>query len=196
MRNIKYLLLLLVFSACRNQNPKDENQISSIKEVNSKGNEYPRIVDSLKITDLYDSARWIIYCMNCDDTCLSQNKNQLKKVITVGETELVNGGIKLYNDTIDFTFKYYMDTSEVKLTEWGYNYAGKGVQYKLSKKRLLSVIGYTTAVYMHVYGIQKDTNNRMFVPLQPEVIKYINENKNKLNPWFYNEAKRRGVIKE
>ena len=33
-------------------------------------------------------------------------------------------------------------------------------------------------------------------PLQPEVIKYIRQNKNKLDPWFRKEAIKRGVIKE
>ena len=37
---------------------------------------------------------------------------------------------------------------------------------------------------------------RLFNPLQPEVIEYIKKNKGKINPWFREEAIRRGVIKK
>jgi len=41
----------------------------------------------------------------------------------------------------------------------------------------------------------KKCPRRELVPLQPEVIRYIKQNKEKLDPWFRKEAIKRGVIK-
>jgi hypothetical protein len=49
---------------------------------------------------------------------------------------------------------------------------------------------------MVIFKIPSESKNRYFYPEQPDVIAYLNKNKTKLNKWFYEEAIKRGVIKE
>jgi hypothetical protein len=197
MRNIIILAAIVSLISCKSPSSNEEKTTASLHKDNVQ-NEYPKLIDSMGIKDLYDSARWLTYCINCDDTCAFNEESHIKDtIVTFGELDLLDRGTKLYSkDTIDITFKILMDTIEASFREKRPSSASNGVQYKISDKTLLSVIEYHDLPYHGVYGIPRRENERMFAPLQPEVIKYINVNKNKLNPWFYNEAKRRGVIKE
>ena len=63
------------------------------------------------------------------------------------------------------------------------------------KKGSDSILYYTSSTTMHSFW-EKGTYSRYDNPLQPEVIKYIKTNRDKLNPWFFKEAQVKGIIKE
>jgi hypothetical protein len=186
-----------MFSACQSVDKDNAEKYSSAKPEILIEPAYPAVIDSLNIRDLYDSARWLTYCINCDDTCFFHKQDHVKDtLVTFGELKIVNYDTKLYNnDTIDISFKFLMDTIRAYPSDAN-SRASLGAQYKISTKNLLTTIEYTTLKYRLLFGMPKIKKNRAFFPLQPEVVKYINNNKDKLNPWFHDEAKRRGVIKE
>ncbi len=64
-----YLLAggLLMLASC---NPQAEKKREELPKINMNRNNYPVIIDSLGIRDIYDSARWLIYCNNCDQKLL------------------------------------------------------------------------------------------------------------------------------
>jgi hypothetical protein len=64
-----------------------------------------------------------------------------------------------------------------------------GVQVRISDEKILGLIRGEGVVW------EKGPRSRYENPLQPEVIAYIKTNKDKLNSWFREEAKRRGIIK-
>lgn len=45
------------------------------------------------------------------------------------------------------------------------------------------------------FGEMTKSTNRLSYPLNPAVVNYIESNQKDLDPWFINEAKKRGVIK-
>ena len=63
-----------------------------------------------------------------------------------------------------------------------------------------SVLYYTITSHSHPYlsitcPDMSNCPSRFVNPLQPEVVKFINDHKTELNPWFYQMAKKKGVLK-
>jgi hypothetical protein len=67
---------------------------------------------------------------------------------------------------------------------------------------LVTGVGFDTTTKKKIYMVSSNVTithkgnpqSRYENPLQPEVIAYIKNNKDKLNPWFREEAKRRKII--
>ncbi|HTN44832.1 MAG TPA: hypothetical protein VL098_00690 [Flavipsychrobacter sp.] len=156
--------------------------------------EYPNEIKKLGLEYFYDKTKWTFYCQYCDER-LNLGKEQSTKdaVITFGMLPLIFDEVQVQNDSVEIGFSFYFKGKPV--TEQQYN-----------KSMLFSIM----------YNVEKDTvtyyresrfftrvccnpgqecRSRLIKPLQPEVIKYIYENREKLNRWFRDEAIKQGVIK-
>jgi hypothetical protein len=154
---------------------------------------YPKIIDSLGVQGLYDKTKWVLYCIYCDDTCvLKKGFSSTGGIKTFGELDLRFTELRQVGDTVELDFRFYNDTIRCDIASlMDYKKIATGVGYK---KNSDSILYYTSSTTMHSFW-EKGPHSRYETPLQPEVISYIMNHKESLNPWFLEEAKRKKIIK-
>jgi len=157
--------------------------------------DYPVEVLKLGKTKLYDKAKWFIYCIQSDRKVRFLSKTGIKTNITYGTLPLKFENLQLRGDTLEINFNFYYKGEVVdKLTD---NYPHRGAVYIGNSGK---IVMYTTNGHARYVWAKCDNPAKCIFreekPLQPEVIRYIKANKNKLDPWFRKEAIKRGVIKE
>lgn len=185
MRNFFLLLTIVVFGCNSNQQQKErQNEASS-----SKGTcfTYPKLVDSLQVRDLYDSARWFIYTWHCDESYLP--KYDTLKSITFGELPLSFDNLNYKNDTLELNFNF-IDKGQAILSSMTRDIkelsTGVGFNMRTKKKiYMLSPNGFSSTI--------KGPANRYENPLQPEVNAYLKNNWNRLDSCFKELSERNGI---
>jgi hypothetical protein len=186
MRAYFLILVLFTFGCNSNQEPTNQNEQMTADNYCFV---YPKVVDSLHIKDLYDSARWYIYTFHCDENYLS--KSDTSKLITFGELPLDFDNLVIKHDTLEVNF-YFMDKGQPILPSMTRDVKGllTGVGFDMKTKEkiyMLSPNGYSY--------FAKGDDNRYENPLQSGVLNYIKNNRYKLNNCFKELATRKGIKK-
>ena len=186
MKNYLIIIALLLFSCNSNQQNKKQNKN---EVVNDRCFVYPSEVDSLHIQDLFDSARWYIYALQCDENYLP--KSDTSKSISFGELPLRFDNLFIKNDTASLIFNF-MDKDQIILPSMtrDYKQLATGVGFNLKAKKKIYIISSNTTI-----TTKNNPTSRYENPMQPEVIKYIKDNWDKLNDCFRELAKRKGIKK-
>jgi hypothetical protein len=184
MRNT-FLILASAFLGC-NSIQQEAKQSEQVRE-NDNCFAYPKVVDSLHIKGLYDSARWYVYTWHCDQNYLP--KSDSSKFITFGELPLIFKSLNLKHDTIELNFSF-MDKENAILPSMTRDVKelSTGVAFNIKSKQKIYMVspnGFSTVI--------EGGANRFEAPLQPEVINYLQSHWNKLNICFQELAKRRGI---
>lgn len=193
---ILVILSIIIISSC-----KDEITFSGTDEIAKQQIKFEQTIDSLGIRKAHENVKWILYCIYCDDT-VKTGDSIIKHNITYGTLPLRMTYLSYpYTDTIaGFYAFYYNDTIELDFTgvkEWvivngaGYKQNQDTLVYLLTRYGNISNVSCTDTIKY----TRETCPIRELNPLQPEVIKYIRENQDKLDPWFRKEAIRRGVIR-
>jgi hypothetical protein len=179
------IILLLTVVACSNN-----TSLTNKSDNKSSGSQYPKIIDSFKLYNEYDSSKLAIYLWACERTFDPKVDSSITK--TFGELDLVFDTVLFKNDTTEFYFNYIFEGKEIySFSLRHFQSIHNGVAINKSGKRLyaISPSGFT-AFYKGNYPY-----NEIEYPFQPSVVKYLQDYKTKLNPWLRKEATRRGVIK-
>ncbi len=192
--NISIALILLLFSYCKSE-PRDKND----KRVESNTHtEYPNEVKRLALQKQFDDTKWYLYCMYCDQTLRFLPELKKEEQVYYGTLPLKFQRVLVFGDSVEINFFFQYKNEDVDqhlvrpAPDWGLVYLN-GTD---------SVVMYSSFSDMPYYWLDskidrnKYSNDRHVKLLQPEVIKYIKENKDKLDPWFRKEAIKRGVISE
>lgn len=189
MRYIAVILFVIAL-AC-NQQQSEEKNIKLVTK-DSAVSKYPKVVDSLGVQALYDKTKWVLYCIYSDDTCLLKKRFSVTAAKTFGTLDLRFNELRQQKDTIEIDFYFYAnDTLRYDMTTMAnHKRLATGVGYRKGND---SILFYTSETTMR-YFWEKGPTSRYANPLQPEVIAYIKNNKDKLNPWFKEEAKRKGIL--
>lgn len=146
--------------------------------------------DSVKYAALYDSAKWLMYCIHCDE--MTKCRAQYSSLRPAFLSSL---GIKFWcavekGDTVEiFSEFYYRDSLACDINSLS-NYSDilDGIAFdKRSGKRLYYIRGNASFTVV-------DASSRYVNALQPDVISFIRRHKYELNGWFKGEAERRGLI--
>ena len=184
------IILFVLALACNQQ--QNNEKISGHEMKDSADSKYPRIVDSLGVHPLFDKAKWALYCIYSDDTCLLKESYSVKPEKTFGSLELRFSELRQQKDTIEIDFYCYVnDTLRCVVTTMANdNRLATGVGYRKGSDSILFYISGTTMRYFWETG----ANGRYANPLQPEVLSYIRQNRDRLHPWFREEAKRKGIL--
>jgi hypothetical protein len=187
-------LFLLFISCSRESKPLSSNDTPTRTSVIVKDDDYPNEIKKLGLEYFYDKTKWTFYCQYCDEK-LNLNKELFTKdtVITFGMLPLIFYKVQVQNDSVEIGFSFYFNNKPV--TEQQYNKSMfLSIMYNVEKD---TVIYYRESRFFTRVSCDPDQEcrSRVIKPLQPEVIKYILENREKLNPWFRNESIKQGVIK-
>jgi len=157
---------------------------------------YPSEVKHLGLQQQYDITRWYMYCILCDREIKFTKETGEKEKISYGLLPLKFDHVEIRKDTVEIDcYFYYKDILIDGVTTRNYSLWGLVFKGKSNKPIQFSTQS-TGRYYMAICdGAPKDCQVRELNPLQPEVIKYIKQNKEKLDPWFRKQAQKRGVIK-
>lgn len=194
-RSLKFAFLIILLSNCKNANSSN----NSNRNIDRSQSSYPNAIESLGLQHLYDKTKWAIYCIYSDDTLVYTNNKGEK--VTFGMLNLRYRGYSIHADstTIFFVFDYndpgvtkYADTLPLLSTK----YIVDGVLYLHNSDSIIAYSGYNINGYYWFHDTTKRSTNRYINPLQPEVINYIRQNRNKINPWFRDQAIKRGVLRD
>jgi hypothetical protein len=186
MRHYLFIAVLILFSCNSNQ---EQGKPEADKAGSDNCHIYPPAIDSLHVQDLYDSARWIIYTRYCD--VLYEPKTDTLLSVAFGELELKFDNVDIKNDTLALFFNF-MDKGQPILPSMTRDYTqlANGVGYDLkTRKKIYLISSNTTITY------KNNPTSRYENPLQPEVIKYIKGNWQKLNNCFRKLAEQKGIKK-
>ncbi len=156
-----------------------------------KKNEYPDTISKLGIQKMYDNIKWNIYCIFCDKKIIFDL--EISDTPSVASLDLRFKGLERRKDTFELYYSfYYKDTLECRNSN--IREPGNLVSGAAFTKEKDSILYYTSTSILGRFW-QIGATSRYSNPLQPDVISFIQENKNKLHPWFLSEAKKRGVVK-
>ncbi|WP_460561647.1 hypothetical protein [Ferruginibacter profundus] len=155
---------------------------------NGKCSVYPTIVDSLQVQDLYDSAKWHLYTWNCDVPYKPKSDSLISKPF--GELELMFNNLVIKHDTLVLIFNF-IDKDQAILPNMTRDntqlVTGVGFNMKTKRKTELLFPGGSVS-YQGGF-------NRYETALQPEVLKFIKEDWDKLDECFRNLAEKKGIRK-
>lgn len=166
--------------------------LNSCKNSKSPSNEclkYPTQIDSLQISDLYDTARWYLYSWLCDQELDGNHR---------GKFPIVYKDFFQQNDTIELFFSQY--TLSEQTNSSGIRRSGKGfdttrhtcsVGFNLKTKKPLwcfDINGFSSGLNP---GDNKFDNTR-----SDTLLNFIRIHKAELDPCFLELGKRIGFIQE
>ena len=182
-----YSLIYLV--ACNQPIHKDDKIDTSIIKPDEQ---YPKEISGKHLNSFYDKSKWLIYCIHCDEYCKFYKKLNIQDTPQFGTLDLKLNKVEYFNDTTELSFYfYYKDSIKCDVnTVYNYGELTSGVAFKGNKDSAIYFLSESTAHRFFESGLKSRYAN----PLQPEVIAYIKNNKNNLNPWFRKEAERRKII--
>ena len=190
---LKYSLFIgigLLLSCGNNYNNTNE-EISHNNEKAGAEVNYQKIIDSLGAGKFYNETKWLMYCIHCD--VLPEWREPYSHLIKrpcsfldlkPWRVEKKDSIIKIWCDF------YYNDTLSYNInTVENYPVILDGVEFNVNSGRHKFLSG--TGSFVEVNPVSRYDNE-----LQNDVVQFINQNKDSLHPWFRNEAKNRGVLKD
>jgi hypothetical protein len=184
------IIFVLFFADCSDQKP-EHKLVTAKKDTIEHEGTYPKQINTKDLQMKYDKVRWAMYCIYCDDTCRFLKETGIKDSVTFASLDFRLEKLQQFNDTTEVYFYFYKDSIKCDFRVIKNIELAIGAGYKKGDDNISYYISPTTMRYFW----EKGTYSRYENPLQPEVITYINNNKSKLNRWFFNEAKRKGIIK-
>ncbi len=195
-RILNYILFICIaFTSC-----EEDNHTKSRKELlDAMEEDYIRKINDLDIYELYNEVKFRLYCNHCDQVvkdCMGHEVEGLTygmlalKVFYLnydeGKGELAYTFI--YNDSLQCSLE---SAPRNQIHGIGFEEGGKAPLYYI-------VAGKDKKVSIRCDTMEdiSDCPTRMINPKQPVVIKYLERNRGRINPWFHMEAMKRGFIKE
>ncbi|MBZ5856419.1 hypothetical protein [Flavihumibacter profundi] len=184
---MRFIFILAIAALGCNSN-QQQHKLNEVHGKAEKCFEYPSAVDSLRINDLYDSARWFIYTWHCDQ--VYKAKEDTLTNVTFGELPLRFTNLSIRHDTLELNFDF-IDKGKAILSGMtrDFKQLSTGVGFNIKSKKkiyMLSPNGFSTTI--------KGGPNRYETPLQPEILEYLESNKLKLDECFKELVKRKGML--
>lgn len=188
MRLISYLIILSCFG-CHSDARMDRSDTA--KTNDDACFSYPSAIDSLKMRDLYDSARWYIYTWHCD-MLYKPKTDSVSSEKTFGELPLRFDGFTLSHDTLELMFNF-IDKNEIILPSMtrDYRYQVTGVGFNIKRRKKIYMLSTSGFKILQVKG--NDSRYQYLLP--PQVLTYIRRNWNKINDCFKELAVRKGLTR-
>ena len=97
-----YILIFAIFIFGCDSNQKSKEKV--VVAANNECFQYPSAIDSLKMSQFYDSARWCVYTWHCNEYFRPKSDTSLS--ISFGELPLKFESLDLKHDTIEINFNF------------------------------------------------------------------------------------------
>ncbi len=181
-------LILVLLNSCNEQpHPQNiavRNYFDSIEQQNI------RFLDSLRLSQFNDSAKWILYTIHYND---SSKYGKTRNRIVLDKIPLVFLRISLTyiekkGDTLSLLYKFVYNDSTVVEQTTAQRPITDGVEFDTKNQKIIGYIKGEAII------LEKESGGIYKYPLQAEVINFMKNNRDRLNPWFSQEARRRKII--
>jgi hypothetical protein len=184
------LLVCCIFLSC-------DVKSQSKEVVNTSVPTFPEEITRLNLQRQYDNTRWALYCIHCDQSVQFLPTSSIHEQLTFGELPIKFDHLEVRGDTVEIDcYFYYKDRPlNVRIIRrepyWGAVFVNNPDSIVLYSSTSSLRYEYRKCLDPTVPCRYREVN-----PLQPEVVDYIKKNKGKIDPWFRNEAIKRGVIND
>ena len=183
------MIFFTLFIANCNDRKSEKVQVNSKTDLVEHEDAYPTQVRTKNLQEKYDKVKWALYCIYCDDTCRFIKDTGIRDSLTFASLDLRFDRVQQFSDTTEMYFYFYKDSIKCNLSVIDNNEIAIGAGFKNGNENISYYISPTTMRYFW----KKGPHSRYENPLQPEVITFIKNNNGKLDKWFLNEAKRKGI---
>jgi hypothetical protein len=154
---------------------------------------YPPEIRKYKLEAFYDTAKWYMYCIHCD---------KYLDFIDTTKPKMYYGFLPLEFDTLILTKKYieihFYFLYNAEKVKWPLidRSPYSGVVFSRKTGRIVKYSSHgDMRYYMPKISDISKCVAREVKPLQPAVCDFIINNKDKLDPWFLEAAKKHHVLK-
>lgn len=138
---------------------------------------------TLNLSSFNDSIKWTLYSVYADDSTSWGEQNKGLPNIPLGFLSLKLLSLSQKLDTINLSYSFiYKDSIRVESHSQDRKPVWGEVMMLLDEKK---IIGYGTDIF---YSIDAE-NGRFKKPLKDHTIFFIKNNRDKLDPWFREQAK-------
>ena len=188
MKYSLFLFLAFIY-ACVDKIPSDSNNVKAQVADQLK---YPLQIRQRNLEARYDSTKWALYAIHCDQYCRFYETLHIIDTPQFGTLELRFDTILNFHDTTELKFHfYYHDSIKCDVNSIS-NYAllTSGAAFKGNSD---SIIYYTTETVMSRF-YEKGLSSRYDNRFQPAVINYIKSHQDTLNIWFKRQAIKYKII--
>ncbi len=196
------LNIFLIFVSCTNV--KNEN-------TENRNLYYPKLIDSFGLHTLYDLGKWKIYHSSCLDS-LSLPSYDIS--IPFAQLGITLDTLILTDSTTEITYKYLnlIGSAMPALEDFYMPDLGGFVFYQQTDSliafickddagisfvpKITDTLKWLRMTKELTFEQKRSSSLFLYEPLQPEVVAYIDINRDNINRWFYFEAVKRGVIQK
>ena len=190
MRTVLLFLCIVFFWTC-NENPTGSYATHKQTYFDSLENKNIELLNSYNLSQLNDTAKWLLYTIHCDDSC-TEGRAKYEQFIEKNALSFLKLNLNYVakkGDTLSLLYSFlYRDSITIEKISRNKGITN-GILFNVRDKKIIGyVIGEAT------YSESGNPNSRYENSLQPEVIAFIKSNMDKLNPWFRKEAKRRKIL--
>lgn len=183
--------ILFLLASCTEGQHNRQQMVEKTNFFDSVQQRQISFLDSLHLLQFNDTSKWFLYAMQCDDSSKwgrIRDRKELSK-IPLGFMKLNLNYVAKQNDTLSLLYNFLYDDSTIVEESTSNRPIIDGMQFNTKNKKIIGfIIGHA------ILNQNGNPGSRYENPLQPEVISFIKSNKDKLNPWFRDEAKRRKII--
>lgn len=150
--------------------------------------EYPEIITSNRLWELYDTAKFYLYSYHCDvpfDPVGIKEKSLYFSYLDLSFDTLIKRG-----DTAEILFKFVYrgkSVDEYRLNK--FVYVKNGIAFNLTSEERIYM---TSARNLTVSEI--GATSRYVMALQPDVIEFVQTHKQRINPWYRKKLEQLGVF--
>ncbi len=140
--------------------------------------EYPKVIDSLHLENLYDTARLYLYSKHCDQ--LFEPLNSDSDSIYYSYLPLRFDSLGLQNDTVAIYFEFtYMGRPVNEFRFKRFSYLMNGMAFnKVTGEKLYFTTG------RNVTYSDRGSSSRFVNARKPEVLNFVKQNGSKIDSWF------------
>lgn len=175
----------IIFSCTEKKGVTTDSKINFYDSIDNT------LSDSLKKIDLLalsDSIKWNLYCIYGNDSTSWGWRDKNLPHIPIGFCKLILRSFsQLQNDSAVFYYQFiFRDSIVIESYDERRKPIASQVMVKLSTKE---VIGYGVDIFYSM-----DIDERYRHPLRVDIINFMKNNRNKLNPWFKKRAIERGIL--
>ena len=191
-----YILLACTILLSCNEGRQERSQ----KELyESMEEDYIRQINDLDIYELYNEVKFRLYCNHCDEVVKDCMGHEVENV-TYGMLDLKVFYLNFDDGKGELAYTFILnDSLQCSLESAPRNQIhGIGFEEGASAPLYYIVAGKDKKVSIRCDTLTdiSDCPTRMIDPKQPVVIKYLERNRGRINPWFHMEAMKRGFIQE
>jgi len=218
---ILYIFIFLI--SCQGAGEKTgNNKTAPEKSSLACDTNYSTKYGDPQIRKKIDEAKWNLYLYSVIDTPKNENDSFVfKSPRSYASYPLVVDTLYIYKESTFILFSFCIDgelLTKDKAFELGVEYVPESISLMKTvngkESRCIRWRGATDGDNLCIESLSEDeirklpkhfskeklgemrkSTNRLIYPINPVVVDYIESNQKDLDPWFINEAKKRGVIK-